>query len=80
MKRMERLEAELEEVLSRWFLSASSPAPTAFANPWSQGAGPWRFGGLTVRNSEPACTPIGLKSSTARATGPSRLIRVGEST
>ena len=43
MKWMKRLEAQVDEVLSRWFLSASSPGPTAFVNPWSPGTGPWRF-------------------------------------
>ena len=76
---MEWLEAEVDEILSRWFLSASSPRPTAFANPWSPGTGPWRFGGHTVRVSDLPTTPIDRKPSTAKAKGPPRLIRLEES-
>jgi hypothetical protein len=66
MRWMKELGSALEMVLSRWFFSAS-PGPTAFANPWSPGLGPWRFGERTARVAEPQFTPFDLGSSGAEA-------------
>jgi hypothetical protein len=69
MRWMERFEAKVDVILSRWFLSASAPRPTAFANPWSPGAGPWRFGEHTVPALRPPAAAFDPKPSTAKAPG-----------
>jgi hypothetical protein len=65
---LKRLEAAVALVLSRWVLSASSPRPAAFTNPWSPGTGSWRYGERAVRVPEPPFTPFDMKPLRAEVT------------
>jgi hypothetical protein len=66
---LKRMETDVEVVLARWFLSASSPGPAAFANPWSPGTGSWRHGERSVGISEPPFIPFDLKTVATRVPG-----------
>ena len=72
---LKRMETDVEVAVTRWFLSASSPGPAAFANPWSPGTGSWRFAERAGGVTEPPFIPFDLKTVAARVPGASPVER-----